>query len=161
MKKQVINWHGKKYYLLGIDKAGCKHYLEEGTWDCGWYWGFGYVESFTNNKNPEKSKDINSHMHFDGLFLKGCGCIDKWREFFKDGVLDIQELWTLLELMKSFYTAKEWSGVCYMGGSHYTTNPCQGLLKFNEEYNRINKVIIPSIMNEVYKLLTPEEGGDK
>lgn len=161
MEKQIINWHGKKYYLLGIDKAGRNHYLQAGSWDCGWYWGFGYVESFTNNRNPEKSKDINSHLHFNELFLNGANSINKWCEFFKDGVLNMQELWALLELMKSFYTAQQWSEACHWGGVNYSNNPCQELLKSNEEYNRINKVIIPTLMDEVYKLLTPEEGGDK
>ena len=157
MEKKIITWHGKKYYLLGIDKDGSKRYLEHGSWDCGWYWGFGYVESFTNNRQPEKSKDISEHTHFDSLFFNSNkNGFDTFQSFFKDHVLTDDEIWKLLELMKTFYTARSWAGICHIGGSNYTTNPCTDVIKNNEEYDRINKVVIPAIMNKIYKLLTPE-----
>ena len=81
---------------------------------------------------------------------------DTFQSFFKDHVLTYDEIWKLLELMKTFYTARSWAEICYIGGSNYTTNPCTDVIKNNEEYDRINKVVIPTIMNKIYKLLTPE-----
>ena len=52
MKKEKRFAFGKNIYLLGSDKDGVKYWLEEASWDCGWYWGFGYVETYTNNSNP-------------------------------------------------------------------------------------------------------------
>lgn len=60
----------KDIYLLGIDNQGQNVWLEAPSWDCGWYWGFGYVERYTNNSDPSKAKDINSHTHIDSEFKK-------------------------------------------------------------------------------------------
>ena len=64
MEKEVITKFGRKYYLLGKDAEGTKYWLEEPSWDCNWYWGFGYVQTFDRSGN-----DIDSHQHFDILFL--------------------------------------------------------------------------------------------
>lgn len=157
MNKKVITWHGKKYYLLGVDKYGNKRWLEEAHWDCDWYWGFGYIETFTNNRRPDLSAGISSHTHFDSLFLSKCTALDSWNNFFKDSVLSENEIWQLLELMQTFYTAKSWSTTVYLGGSHYTTNCLSDVIKDDKEYNRINKVIIPAIINKVYDLLSPDK----
>ena len=68
MEKQTLTIFGKKNYLLGTDQNGRKLFLVAPSWDCGWYWGFGYIETYTNNRHPERSKDIASHNHFDSLF---------------------------------------------------------------------------------------------
>ena len=48
-------FNDKKYYLLGKRKEdNRKVWLEEGSWDCDWYWGLGYVEIFSY-----KYKDID------------------------------------------------------------------------------------------------------
>lgn len=55
---------GKEVYLIGINEDGEKVFLEEPSWDCGWYWGFGYLETYTNNRQITRSRDIQSHSHF-------------------------------------------------------------------------------------------------
>lgn len=47
----------KKEFYFGTDQEGNKVYLEPASRDCGWYRGFGYVETYT------------THQHFDSLFL--------------------------------------------------------------------------------------------
>lgn len=47
MDKQRSRAFGKKIYLLGEDKCGDRYWLEEPFWDCGWYWGFGYIETYS------------------------------------------------------------------------------------------------------------------
>lgn len=66
MNKKISKAFGKKIYLLGINEYNTKYWLEEPKWDCGWYWGFGYIETYTNNNNPLNSKDISSHQHWEG-----------------------------------------------------------------------------------------------
>ena len=63
MQKKKIYAFGY-HYLLGIDSVGIKHYVEAPSWDCGWYWGFGYIESYTNNNSPGTSRDKQSHQHW-------------------------------------------------------------------------------------------------
>ena len=70
MLKVKSHAFGKDIYLLGQDEQGINYWLEAPKWDCIWYWGFGYIESFTNNKYPHLSKDISSHQHADKFLSK-------------------------------------------------------------------------------------------
>lgn len=156
MKNEKIKKHifGKDVYFLGRGKSGENYFLEAATWDCGWYWGGGYVETYTNNNTPEKSRDISSHQHFDGLFMKGNkNAHDAFCEFFALTPFTDAEIWKICELMGAFYTARKYSDMLHCGGAHYTTNPAADTIKSKEEYNRINNNVIPAIMNELYKIL--------
>ena len=156
MKKRVDNAFGKKQYLLG-QKDGVYYWLEEATWDCEWYWGLGYVETFTNNKNPHLAKDIASHSHFSMFFNTNKNGFDAFKEFFNETVLSDKELWTLIECMDSLYTLREYSDLLCRGGSNYTSNPCKELIMNNDEYERINQELIPALLNQVYDLLSDKE----
>lgn len=155
MKKQKSHAFGKDQYLLGMDKDGIYYWLEESKFECGWYWGIGYVETFTNNEKPNMAKDINSHSHFDSMFLKQTNKngYDAFKMFFEETVLTEKETWTLIELMKTLYTLREYSDTIYRGGSHYTKNPLSEKIKNQSEYDRINKELIPSVLQEIYNLL--------
>ena len=155
MKKEKRFAFGKNIYLLESDKDGVKYWLEEASWDCGWYWGFGYVETYTNNRNPEKAKDIDSHQHFDGLFLKN-NIFDSFKEMLIDTPLTDKEIWQLLELMKTFYTLKNNAELYHHGGSYITNNVLKDILKNEIGENKINKEIMPKLFEEIYKILTPE-----
>lgn len=145
LKKEVKEKFGT-HYLLGIDAEGKKHYLEKASWDCGWYWGFGYIHTFSR-------RDIDSHYHFDS-FEKGCTMYDGFKKTFSESVLTDSELWKLCELMKTFYVLKNTAEVLGRGGAHYTTNPCKDIIINTEEVNRINEIVLPSIFAEIEKLLT-------
>ena len=160
MKKAIIHKFGK-HYLLGKDADGVKHYLESPHWDCDWYWGFGYIHTYTNNKNPEASRDISSHYHFDSFNRdkngRGVCLFDGIKEAIPDLVLSDKELWTLCELMKTFYTMRAYAELIHLGGAHYTTNPKRELIQNTREEWRINEIVLPKIFDEVEKLLTPNE----
>jgi len=154
MNKKITSAFGKEIYLLGKDKEGTLYWLESPSWDCGWHWGFGYVETYTNNLNPEYARDIKSHQHFDGLFFnKKCDYHKAWENHFAESVLSENEMWKLLELMKTFYVMRETSEIFGRGGSHITSNPCSDILKNEEKTKEINEVILPRIFEEVKKLL--------
>ena len=158
MLKRKTRAFGKDVYLLGKDKNGVSYWLEAATWDCDWYWGGGYVETYTNNDFPERSRDIDSHQHFDGLFFKSNkNGYDAFKEFFVEYPFTDKELWKIVELMKSFYIARNYSDMLHLGGAHYTSNPAAETIKNTEEYERINNKVIPAIMNELYKILTNVE----
>lgn len=158
MKKQKINVFGNEYYLLGVSDDGFKYYLEAPEWSCGWYWSIGYVETFTNNSNPEKSRDIYSHQHFDGLFLKSkISCYDAFKSFFKETPLSDREIWDLLELMQTAYNLRQYASMLHCNGSHITTNKVMKNEEFkadNEKENkRINEVLLPAINKAVAEIL--------
>lgn len=152
--KQKKHAFGKDIYFLGRDVNGVNYWLEAASWDCGWYWGGGYVETYTNNDNPERSRDTDSHQHFDSLFFKGNkNAHDLFIEFFPVHPFTDSETWKICELLKAFYTARSYSDMLHLGGAHYTTNPAADTIKSGEEYERINKNVIPAIMQELYKIL--------
>ena len=158
MKKIKSHAFGKDTYFLGMDADGVWHWLEAAHWDCDWYWGGGYVEAYTNNTKPNLSRDICSHQHFNGLFFnKNTNGFDAFKNFFIETPFSDSEIWKICELMKTFYICREYSDMLHIGGAHYTSNPAKETIKNVLEYERINKNVIPEIMNELYKILE----GDK
>lgn len=158
MKKEVRHAFEKEIYLLGKDKYGRKRWLEKPSWDCGWYWGFGYVESYTNNNNPEKAKDIEEHTHFDSLFLSGHNdkhlyYYDAWKDFFVDSVLTDSEIWSLMEMMKSYYLLRESASLFENGTSHITCNLCKDVIQSKDISDIINHQILPELFKKILGLL--------
>lgn len=158
LEKSKSKAFGKECYLLGRGKDGNYYWLESASWDCDWYWGLGYIETYTNPLNPAASRDITSHQHFDAMFMKGPHCAyDNFREFFEETTLTDKEIWLLVELMASLYTARHYSDMLHTGGAHFTENPCKDLIQCTGEYNRINNIVIPALLNKVYELLSPQQ----
>lgn len=154
MKKTVFEAFGKRQYLLGRDKDGTLYWLREALFYNDSYWGMGYINTFTNNERPDLSDDIKSIQCFDGLFMhKMINMHDRMELFFEEMTLSGKELWTLCELMESLYAVKEYSDMIRNGGDHYGINPCREVMKNAKEYERINKIVIPKILSEIYKLL--------
>ena len=143
-------YKGSKYYLLGKRKEdGKKVWLEEASWDCGWYWGLGYIEIFNH-----KYTDTDEFTHFSALFF-GKGIPASWNDYFEDSVLDEHDTYKILELMDTIYTCRNYSDTLHRGGSNITTiKDEQEVVKNNAEYDRINKDVIPTLMNKVYELLS-------
>ena len=155
MKKQTTIAFNKKIYLLGADAEGTKYWLEAPSWDCDWYWGFGYVETYTNNNYPNRSRDINSHQHFDSLFLNDSkvSAFDAFKEFFKETTLDQKEIYLLIDYMSSFYKLKDVAKTLGVGYSNMT-----------ETAKEINEKILTAIFKRIDILLsdtdTQQIGGD-
>lgn len=148
MKKQTISKFGDKFYLLGKNLNGQKVWLQEATWDCDWDWGLGHVETFNKNYT-----DINSHTHFDSLFLEK-DIYNSFINYFTETTLNKNEIWQLLELMQSLYTFSKYSELLHRGGAYITNPICADIIKNDGEYKRINEVIIPELNNKVYELLS-------
>ena len=134
---------GKAAYLLGIN-INCEYvWLLEASWDCGWYWGFGYIQT------PMEFR------HFDTLFLQGED-IKGFTDYFKATTLTEHEMWKLMELMQSFYTLKD-SAACFnRGGCHITTSPVDDILRNKEMEKTINQKMLPAVFGAVYSILTPK-----
>lgn len=161
LPKQKDFAFGKDVYLLGTDKDGIQYWLEAASWDCEWYWGFGYVETYYKNRQPSKAKDIDSHQHIDSSFI---GKIDCYKEYVHNlfdcptlvnTTFSESEGWTLTELFKTFYLLKETAQMYHTGGTHTANNPLRASLINKEEENRINKVLLPAVFAEIYKILSP------
>jgi len=145
------------YNKIALGKVDGKNiFLSPPSWDCNWYWGFGYL----GNRD--------CHYHIDGLKKIETYNIEKstWEyEFVNlfDGlkkhfgetfiVKEDGDIWTLAELFQTFYALKETAEVLGRGGSHYTNNPCKDLIINKYEVTRINNVVLPQVFEEIYKIL--------
>lgn len=123
-----------KYFLGKFE--GERYYLSKPSWDCSWYWGFGYI----GNKRL--------HTHWNYLLSKAN--VVHWNELpgVKSALTDKQS-WLLSELMQTFYALKEAAEVFGRGGSYKANNPCRELLKKPEIVKEINTVLLPAIFEEV------------
>lgn len=153
----LLSNYPSKIYIGSVDNK--KIYLSAPSWDCDWYWGFGYL----GNKN--------CHYHVDGLtkhdkynFDKKCfeyeftNLFDGFKKHFGTSlIVRDSQLWTLVELFKTFYTLRETAEVLGRGGSHYTNNPCANIIKNTDEVTRINTIVLPAIFEEIYKILIPAQ----
>ena len=130
----------KKDITLGkLDGETVK--LASPSWDCGWYWGFWYIQN------------RNIHTHFDSFDRENNrNLFDSIKERFTEWKLDENDTWTFCELMRSFYTLSNTAEVFRRGSSNYGYNPCSSLIINKQEAERINNVVLPAIFDEIYKL---------
>jgi hypothetical protein len=155
MNKKTVTVFNKKNYLLGTDKDGKNYYLVMPSWDCGWYWGFGYVTSYTNNKRPDLARDISSHLHFDSLFFnQKQHAFDSFKEFFVKSPLSDDEIWQLCDYMKTFYTLRESAEVFGRGYSHYTEMAKLETLKNDDMLKMINEIMLPVLFEKIENTLS-------
>lgn len=141
-KANVPAISGKNRYYIGrLDgEAMC---LSKPSFDCGWYWGMGYV----GNRN--------CHMHLDGILNEKSG---NWFDNFKSAFTDIPEslqddknLWKFVETFHTLYTLKEAASVYHIGGSHYTTPVIN--LKDPVMYEKIVTEHMPDLFEVVVVIL--------
>jgi hypothetical protein len=136
-----------------------KIYLSAPSWDCGWYWGFGYL----GNRNCHYHvNDLNKHEEYN--FEKKCfeyeftNLFDGFKKHFGNTlIVRDSQLWILCELFKTVYSMKESAEVFGSGGSHYTTNPAKDIILNKEITDRINGIILPALFEEIYKILIPAQ----
>ena len=153
MEKKTSKAFGKTVWLLGKDKDGVSYWLAEPSWDCGWYWGFGYVETYTNNMHPDKAKDIASHQHFNNMFLNGQKCSrDMFKEFFVETPLSDDKIWELVDYMQTFYTLKSAAELFRHGYSWQTGRAKINALQSEKQERLINNALLPEVFERIEKL---------
>lgn len=141
--------------LLGHDSDGVAYYLADASWDCGWYWGYGYIQT------------RDSHQHADGEYIAdnaaGSGKIYNsdtnifTGDFLTDKTFSDKDGWILRELFATFYQLKKQAELVGRGGMHVTTNPLADMLKDEKEAERINKVMLPRLFEEINKILDKQK----
>ena len=167
MGKRKSHAFGKDVYLLGKRNDGTWLWLKSASWDCDWYWGFGYIETYTNNTKPEASRDIKYHTHWDTTMGKQETYNPEKQCFrvsgkyihhlnenpdMKGTVLTDKESWELADLMKTFYTLKDTAALFHTGNSHLNTGGLD--LKNKDMEDLINKTLMPQVFARIYQILT-------
>lgn len=137
-------------------------YLEEPSWDCGWYWGFGYLgnsqehyhlSAYQEKQQAFKLKDGSLKVITEKRNMIMYDCLKE--DYHLNPNIE-KNLWKFCELVKTAYTLKETAEVLGRGGSHYTTNPVAITIKNEEEVKRINDKVLPAIFEQIKILI--EEG---
>lgn len=84
-------------------------YLSRHTWDCGWYWGFGYVGNF------------NYHFHIDSLINErdygGNFPSTDVNKVFENPEFTQNQWWVIRDLFIQAYSLKE-TAACFRYGGH-------------------------------------------
>jgi len=139
----------KNKWLLGKDVNGDNVYLQDFSFDCGWYWGGGYIKVYSKGRWVEHSHF--SQFNTDYKTERGCDLHTGFLSRIVEPVLSDDEIWRLCDLMNQFYAHQE-SAECFKCGGHYTS---KGRTKkeINMSLNkRINKHIETVIIPEVRKI---------
>lgn len=154
MNKQKKHAFNKDIYLLGVDANGVKYWLEAPSWDCGHYWGFGYIETYTNNNGPENARDISSHQHATNFmaeyFIKWNGS----KPLLTDKTFDEKEGWELSELFAQFYHLKEAANFWNNGKMNVAGTKIKNWTN-KELAIKINQELIPVITARILEILSP------
>ncbi len=136
-----------KRIFLGINNDGENIYYYSPTWDCGWYWGFGYL----GNKN--------THYHLKSL-IEGSSFDNIKSHFSEKFVIKNSNIWVFLELVKTAYSLKETAEILGRGGSHITKNPLSDIIVNKDEVTRINKIVLPEIFDKINDLLINNQNNE-
>jgi len=154
LAKQVSNAFGKDTYLLGKDSDGIKYWLEAPSWDCGWYWGFGYIEVYTTNDNPSKSRDIIIHEHATDFMSKWFTSWNGSKPRLSVTTFSDKEGWELSELFEQFYFMQKAAENFKNGKCNTSTTTAPNWAK-PDLAKEINEVHIPAITGRILEILTP------
>ena len=152
LKKMMDIRNGEKNFFLGLNNNGDKMWLVAPSWDCGWYWGLGYIRTYQQNWRPSKARDILCSTHFDYVFPSSDVFIDE----FNDTPFTRNEKWKIYEYMKELYTLRHYADMMNRGGAHITegSKTLKEEQKNNiKEYNRINDILIPNVWKELEAIL--------
>ena len=120
---------GKLKSDAGTSADGENMWLEKHKWDCGWYWGFGYV----GNKN--------CHFHFDSLlYIKdGKGSVKYTAsDLFESTKITDKEWWVIRDLFSQAYALQKAAEVYQYGGHQTTVVGTTDIIKNKERADQIN-----------------------
>lgn len=136
----------KKYYL-GVSRDDKELvYMPKPSWDCDWYWGFGYLESHS------------VWTHFDCSILNKPMCsFDAFKDYFETTPLTDDDIWVLCDYMMSFYTLKKTAELFKHGNSHQTVRAYVDELQDLDLYNKINKELLPALFKKIDELFSKYE----
>lgn len=168
------------YYLIGTDNNGNRVWLEKPSWDGGWYWGFGYLQTMQGNREPSYARDIDCHTHWDSCVSESRkNAYDWFIETFGKPTTDLcgyptkadkdtrmcrftdKQVWRLCELMATAYTLRKAAEVIGRGKSNYGENPCVEFIKNIREAKRINSKVLPAIFAEIGKIFDEADKAEK
>lgn len=117
-------------------------FIRPPSWDCGWYWGFGYLGNNCEHYHLSEYANGRSINMYDALLVD-----------YELNPKIADNLWKFCELSLTAYSLKTAAGVLVRGGSHMTTNPVADIIKNPAEVDRINKQVLPAIFDAIAEII--------
>lgn len=97
-------------------------YLEKHKWDCGWYWGFGYIRSESCN------------FHIDSLITRETDI----NKIFESTKVSQEDWWILRDLFIQAYAIKKCTEVYRHGGNQTEKAKPFRVVRDDELIKRLN-----------------------
>jgi len=157
MNNSIERIQGKNKIFFGTNKeTNEKIYLDKPTWDCNWYWSFGYLGSknchyhlsgynskthvFTTDKGELKhiTESRNKHMYY--CLLEDYELNDTIKE----------NLWSFCEQARTIYTIKDAYEVIHRGGSNYTHHPLKNKVKDSRKASSWATKLLPELLQRFW-----------
>lgn len=137
---KLLNDYPEQLYL-GINPDDERVYLMRPSWDCDWYWGFGYLATKTSHYHLNTLGHSHLKANIDAHF----------RDFI---ITNDKDRWLFAELVSNVYALRQAAELFGRGGSHLTCrSPVRDLLKDDEYVHHINATLIPKTIDCMYQLL--------
>lgn len=144
LNNYLLNDYPEKTYL-GLNQDDEPVYMDRPSWDCDWYWGFGYI----GNKN------FHTHLNH----LGSSHLYNNIKEYFKEFVLfdNDEDLWVFCEIVNNIYILRNTAELFYTGSSNMIYRPnLVDMIKNKSIAHDINSRLIPQLIDELYKVLQYE-----
>ena len=126
----------EKIYL-GITEEHGRVYITKHSWDCDWYWGFGYV----GNRDCQ--------FHFKSFLTNGpCRASD----LFKEPTISDSSWWIIRDLFTQAYALKEAASTYRYGGHQYTSKGITDIIQCKEMELRLN-TDLETVLNKVWQFM--------
>jgi len=128
-----------KWYIGSVD--GRREYLYDFSWDCGWYWGGGYLGN------------EHCHHHVDSIDQgKNINMFDAFKKYYTNLVFTDNQLWRFCDLFIQFYAYRK-AAECFHSGGHMTSQGRTDLEINKENEQMLNEHIKLVIIPEIQKLM--------
>lgn len=122
--------------------AGENIYLTAHSWDCGWYWGFGYIGN----------REL--HTHFDSSFL---GAETNVKKIFSHTNITQDEWWILRDLFIQAYALKKCAEVYRHGGYQTTKKGITDIIVHCDMANKIN-ADLKKVLDKIWEVVSETTG---
>jgi len=122
--------------VLGKTEDGLMS-IEKHSWDCGWYWGFGYI----GNKNI--------HMHIESLIFTRETDVNK---IFLETKLTQNQWWIIRDLFIQAYALKKAAEVYHYGGHQTTVDGLTDIIKSPSMELQLNSDL-EKLLNKTWEYL--------
>lgn len=130
---QSYNPEKNDLFILGEDL-----YIEKHSWDCNWYWGFGYLSA----------EGLHTHA---SVFVEQLLWHSNEQVFENSIFKNSNDFWIFKDLLKQAYVLQEAAEI-YQYGGHCITSPKTEIIKNDRRAKMIN-IDLSKVLDKLWQFL--------